>query len=249
MLRDVRAIFFDIGDTLGVRRPAADLQAAAMPRMLELLGSTQSPFAFGEELERRYRAYIAWRQESLIEVCEEELWTRWLLPGLPSETVRPIALELTQLWRNRGGKRVLREDAPSVLRELGRRGYRLGIISNTVSSRETPECLKEYGLADCFSTVLLSCVFGRRKPDPAIFQEAARQAGVEPKECAYVGNRPSRDVAGPRWAGYAMTIILSDSPYVEVATDPFLQPDAVIRDLSKLLEFFAPLQGNAAGSA
>jgi putative hydrolase of the HAD superfamily len=241
MLRDVRAIFFDIGGTLGVRQPDPDLASAALPRMLELLGMEQSPQVFGEELTTRYKAYVRWRHESLIEVCEEELWTRWLLPGLPSEMVRPIAHELTQLWRNRGGKQVLRKDAPTVIRELGRRGYRLGIISNTINSRETPERLKEYGLTDCFSTVLLSCTFGRRKPDPAIFQEAARQAGVEPKECAYIGDRPSRDVAGPRRAGYAMTIILTDAPYVEVATDPFLQSDTVIRDLCELFEFFPPL--------
>ncbi len=243
MLRDIKAIFFDIGDTLAVRQPDVDMATAAVPRMLELLGIAQSPMHLCRELETREAAYKRWRQESLIEVCEEELWTRWLLPDLPPEQTRSIAQELNQLWRNRGGKRVLREGAPAVIRELGRRGYRLGIISNTTSSREGPECLKEHGLTECFPTILLSCVFGRRKPDPEIFREAARQAGVEPKECAYVGDRPSRDVAGPRWAGYAMTIILADSPFVEVATDPFLQADAIIRDLSKLLEYFAPLQG------
>ncbi len=241
MLKNVRAVFFDFGETLGVYQPDPDLEATAVPRMLELLGIAHSPDAFCQELETRHKAYVRWREESLIEVSEQELWTRWLLPDLPPEQTCSVARELTRLWRGRAGKRVLREDAPSTVRELIRRGYVLGIISNTTSPRETPECLKGYGLTDCFTTVLLSCTFGRRKPDPAIFLEAARQAGVQPGCCAYVGDRPSRDIAGPRRAGYAMTIIFAASPYVEVAADPFLEPDLTIRSFSTLLDYFSPL--------
>ncbi len=245
MFRNIRAIFFDIGETLGVRKPDMARQAAAVPRMLDLLGIDQSPETWRQELEMRYEAYVAWRQESLIEVCEQELWARWLLPDLPVERTRAHALELTRLWRSLGGKRDLRDDVPATIRELVNRGYRLGIISNTVTSQETPACLEEHGLSDCFSTILLSCAFGRRKPDPTIFWEAARQVGVQPEWCAYVGDRPSRDVAGPRRAGYALTIMVADSPYVEVSTDPFLEPDIVIHRLAQLLDLFAPISALA----
>ncbi len=131
MLKDVRAVFFDIGETLGVYQPDPDLQTTAINRMIELLGIALSPDVFCQELEVRHKAYVRWREESLIEVGEEELWTRWLLPDLPTERTRTAARELTRLWRGRAGKRALREDAPSTVRELVRRGYVLGIISNT----------------------------------------------------------------------------------------------------------------------
>ena len=50
--------------------------------------------------------------------------------------------------------------------ELFRRGYRLGLVSNTTSSVEVPALLKELEITGCFETVILSTVVGKRKPDP-----------------------------------------------------------------------------------
>ena len=117
---------------------------------------------------------------------------------------------MTHLWHRIWGRRVVCPDARQVVAELARRGYRLGVISNTISARAAPCGLEEYGLADYFQTVILSSTFGRRKPDPLIFLEATRQVGVSPARSAYVGDRPTRDVVGPRRAGFAMTIIINN---------------------------------------
>jgi len=77
------------------------------------------------------------------------------------------------------------------------------------------------------------------KPHPAIFLEATRRAGVNPARSAYVGDRISRDVAGPRRAGFAMAIIIENPRARQEAQDYSLFKAAVvIQELSELLDIF-----------
>lgn len=242
MYRDIEAVFFDMGDTLGIRVADPAAQSHARSQLTALLGTEEPAETLLLRLDERYKVYVRWRQETLIEVSEEELWNRWLLPDSRAPRTRAMAEELTLLWRSCYGRRVLRDDAPSVIAQLRDRGYRLGIVSNTISARETPGCLKEYGLSDCFSTIILSCVSRRRKPDPELFWQATRQSGVRPERSAYLGDRPSRDVIGPRRAKFAMTILYGGSSHGEQADDPVLRPDAIIHTLGELLNLFPARQ-------
>ncbi|OGN89123.1 MAG: hypothetical protein A2Y88_01170, partial [Chloroflexi bacterium RBG_13_48_10] len=170
---------------------------------------------------------------------ESELWTRWLLPEYPAEKISPIATELTFQFRQSMGKRILQPDARQVVFELTERGYRLGIISNVITTREIPDWLEADGLTHYFKSVVLSSVFGRRKPDPEIYWEAARKIGVPPAKCVYVGDNPSRDVVGTRNAGFGMIILLMDPD--EVEKDPPAgenKPDVIIHEFKQLLELF-----------
>jgi FMN phosphatase YigB (HAD superfamily) len=177
----------------------------------------------------------------LLEASEKELWTRWMLPDWPPEKIAPLSGELTFLYRQTMGHRFAQPDAKEVVIELTRRGYRLGILSNTITEREIPEWLEEDGLRQYFPTVVLSSIFGRRKPGPEIYWEAARQAGVAPAQAAYVADNPSRDVPGSRRAGFGMIIIMGEPE--ELAKKDLTgenEPDQVIHTLSDLLAIFPP---------
>ena len=239
MTEGIEAIFFDMGTTLRTRVADEELRRQAVEQMMALLGEKEAPEAFYQRLTERFMAYRQWAQETLIEAPEKEIWTRWVLPDRPLEQIEPLAEQLTHLWRGTQGRRVVRPDARLVVAELARRGYRLGVISNTISARAVPRGLEEYGLANYFQTVILSSTFGRRKPDPAIFLEATRQVGVSPARSAYVGDQISRDVVGPRQAGFAMAIII-DNPRArkEMQAQLLFKPDVVIQALSDLLDIF-----------
>lgn len=91
-------------------------------------------------------------------------------------------------------------DAMNVLRELRRRGYRLGVITNgpdEVQSRK----ITALGLSELVDTILISGREGVHKPDPAIFHRAASRLGVESGRCLFVGDNPRSDVAGADAAG------------------------------------------------
>ncbi len=238
MAQNIEAIFFDIGDTLRQRVPDPTLQAHASEELLALVQPTQPPETFFGRLGRGYGEYKKWRQETLIEVTEKELWTQWLLPNDQPERIAPLAERLTNLFRLRGGRAVWRPGAEHVIRELHARRYTLGIISNTISSCETPQALEQADLARYFVVTILSTSFGKRKPDPQVFVHAARVANVPPDRCAYVGDRPSRDVLGCKRAGFALSIVIEGADHPDESEEDFLKPDLAIRELTDLLNIF-----------
>jgi FMN phosphatase YigB (HAD superfamily)/sugar phosphate isomerase/epimerase len=130
-----------------------------------------------------------------------------------------------------------------VVLELFRRGYRLGLVSNTTSSVEVPALLKELEITGCFETVLVSSVIGKRKPDPAILLDASQRMGVAPERCAYIGDRMDRPVAAARKAGFSEVVILHDprQPKTNGIATGNLAPDHSIKNLKQLLDLFPPL--------
>ena len=243
MNHDIEAIFLDVGNTLRILVKDEPHQAQAKQQLATLVGAQEPPETFFERLDARYRTYRKWAFETLIEASEKELWTRWLLPDFPADQIAPLAGELTFLFRQSMGRRVLQPDAKQVVAELSKRGYCLGIISNVITETEIPDWLEADGLTPYFKAVLLSSVFGRRKPDPAIYLEATRRAGVAPARSAYVGDNPVRDVLGTRQAGFGMVIIMMEPG--ELEKEPPTgesKPDLIIYEFSELLDIFPARQ-------
>jgi FMN phosphatase YigB (HAD superfamily) len=141
------------------------------------------------------------------------------------------------------GRRVVVDDGREVVEELQKRGYILGIISNLIGTREIPEWLEAENFKPYFKSVVLSSVVGIRKPDPAIYLEAARRAGVEPSRCAYVGDNLKRDVTGTRAAGFGMIIILIEpKKLAEETVTSENRPDLIIHQFKELLNVFPVLE-------
>jgi len=239
MNHSIEAIFIDVGNTLRILVEDENFQAQARLKIATLVGTNESPEVFCKQLDLRYKVYRKWAFETLNEASEKELWTRWMLSDWPIDKIAPISGELTFLYRQTMGRRFANPDAKKVVVELTKRGYRLGILSNTITEREIPQWLEEDGLSQYFPTVILSSVFGRRKPGPEIYLEAARQAGVDPVHAAYIGDNPSRDVLGSRRAGFGMVIIMIEPAEMEkkdLTGDN--KPDLIIHKLSELLDIF-----------
>jgi putative hydrolase of the HAD superfamily len=239
MNHDIEVIFIDVGNTLRVLVEDEPYQAQARKQIATLVGAQESPESFCERLDERYKVYRKWAFETLLEASERELWTRWMLPDWPPDKIAPLSGELTFLYRQTMGRRFAQPDAKQVVIELTKRGYRLGILSNTITEREIPQWLEEDGLSQYFPTVVLSSIFGRRKPGPEIYREAARRAGVDPARAAYVADNPSRDVPGSRRAGFGMIILMLEP--AELGKKDLTgenKPDLVIHKLSELLDIF-----------
>jgi len=243
MSQKIDAIFLDTGNTLRVVVKDPVFQNAARKKLTQLVGAEEAPDPFCDKLAKRYEDYKKWTKEKVVQVSEVEMWTRWMLPDFPTEKVASQAGKLTRLWMNQIGRREMRPDAKPTILELHKRGYILGIIANSISETEIPDWLKEDGLEKYFKTVVLSAVFMRRKPDPYIYIEAARLAGVNPGNCAYIGDNPNRDIEGAKLAGYAKVIImLEQDTFKKEPPKSKYHPDAIIGELGNLLNFFPPLE-------
>lgn len=241
MTKHIEAILFDMGGTLRftVKKDTAEKEVA-IRQIIELLGADAPVDEFAKLLKAHSKAYKSWAEQTLIELNEEELWTQWMLPEWPAEKIRPIAIQLNEMYRNAFGKYFIFPDTYEVVLELYRRGYRLGLVSNTTSSVEVPNVLNDLRLTGCFEVVILSAVVGKRKPDPDILLSAAERMGISPEKCAYIGNQPKKDVAAARKAGFSMTAIIRDpgkQPDIH-DDDPLLVPDQVIGNIKDLLNIF-----------
>ncbi len=251
MTFSIKAILFDIGGTLRVTKPGEGRDLSKVEEIIHSLDETTPVEDFIARIRKGEKSYRRWCKPNYIELNEEELWTRFLLPEYPQEFVRANAIRFNQLWRESRRKYVL-PDMADTMRTLASRGYRLGLISNTTSTVEGYQLLEETGLKDLFSCVLLSAEFGRRKPHPSLFIEAARRVEVDPRECAYVGDRPSRDLIGARQANYGAAVIINTEGYTldEYDSDDYdpekdshlgIKADHFIRRLSDLRDIFQPV--------
>ena len=233
--------------TLREREPHQPTRLAATRRLLDLLEKDDLPETFWEELSRRFKSYGLWAQEKQLQLSEREIWTCWILPEFPVGQIGPVAAELTLAWSGRKGRLVPKPNAGETLEELKRRGYRLGMISNSLSTLDIPRSLEAYGWNRLFDAVVLSAQVKWRKPSIEIYRVATRRMKVKPSRCAYIGNRIQKDIVGCKQAGFALGILLAaeDGPIAEYQDLP-VTTDLTIRRLGDLLDIFpAKLQAHS----
>lgn len=243
----IQAIVFDIGGTLRTGHKNEGCEQRQISLLQSILGETGDPGEFLLKIHAHEKKYREWCKNSLVELTEADLWTKFMLPDYAPEFIRENAVKLNQVWRDSRTKTLL-PDAVQMIKTLADRGYALGIISNTTSSVEVPKLLEENGIANLFSSVILSTVFGRRKPHLSLFLACSREMGVLPENCAYVGDSLSRDLIGPRQAGFGEVIIINAPGYQQDEFDPDdehrketlteMKPDFKIRRLDDLLNIF-----------
>jgi putative hydrolase of the HAD superfamily len=78
--------------------------------------------------------------------------------------------------------------------------HRLGIISNGNTEQQTKK-LCQTGIAERFDIVVISEDIGVSKPEPGIFLSACRRAGVEARQCNYVGDSLQNDALAAEVVG------------------------------------------------
>ena len=239
---EIEAIFLDVGNTLRIVVEDPEFMAQAKKDLMALLDAKETPEEFFAVLDKNWKAYRNQSKATLVEASEKELWSKWLLPHYPADKIGPLAGKLTRLWRDHDGRRVPREDAKATIIELNRRGYKLGIIANTITETEIPDWMEDDGVKEYFKVVVLSSKVALRKPNPEIYLLAARLMGVEPAKCAYLGDNPIRDVEGTRAAGYGMMILFEEP--ATIAKEPeakvVIKPDHIVRSCTEMLDIFPP---------
>lgn len=98
------------------------------------------------------------------------------------------------------GERARLREAEEPLRRLADR-HLLAVVSNNIGNVE--KILRDTGLRTYFAVVVDSAVCGYRKPDPRIFADCQRQAGVrDPRRCWHLGDEWRKDVVGAQSAGW-----------------------------------------------
>ena len=119
---------------------------------------------------------------------------------------------------------------------LRERGIRVGVLSNTIWSRDYHRGVFERdGVLDLIDADVYSSEIAWTKPHSQAFLAAAAALGVEPAEAVYVGDRPFEDVHGSQVAGMrAIWVPHSKIPVAQqVSVD--VTPDGVAHELLDIL--------------
>ncbi len=150
-----------------------------------------------------------------------------------TEKLDERASHMQALWTDiiAANPHTLKPDAKETLEQLKHRGYSLAVSSNW---RDPRELLNSYGIYDMFQSIQFSIVPGYCKPAPYMLIQNAREMGVNPLKCAFIGDDIKRDVPAAKRAGMHPILIVNKTRE--------LPPDdegiTVIHELNELLELF-----------
>ena len=229
----IKVVLFDIGGTLVQKLNHDSRDPEIVSEILHFLNLEESPESFIQKLIQREKEYKDWAYRSLDELSFSERWSKYLLPEFPAEFITEHANQLQAWWGESRGKRWISPATSQVLHKLKERGYQLGTVSHT-----SPKYLEKAGIKDLFDVTLQAADFGKRKPHPSPFIAAAQALGVRPEECAYVGNRPSRDLIGAREAGIGMVIMIESQAELREENPCPMHADVTVSSVEEILAHF-----------
>lgn len=232
----IRGVFFDLGGTLRIAEEVPEHIEKAKARMAQLAGWEDTQ-AFYSMVEERYAPYRDWALTENKESGDYELWAKWLLPELDEEKLREICHEITFQYRQAKGLRHVVDGGVEVIRELKRRGYKLGIISNLIGENEIYDWLRDDGLEEYFNAVVLSSVCHIRKPDPEMYRMGCRELGLREEECASVADNLNRDITGAKAAGIGANILfISPEKLAKKTITDENRPDYIVHKFLDILD-------------
>ena len=94
---------------------------------------------------------------------------------------------------------VIPPESLALLKELKRRGLKIGLITNTFSDER--DFIRASELFPFFDEAFISYEKGLSKPDPAIYLGMTEALGLKPEECLYVGDGGSKELYAARDVG------------------------------------------------
>ena len=200
LLNAVRAVIFDVGNTLAM--PDWQRISAIVTQHCDLKLDEQ-------DLHARFCSVLREAdgdRDFLSALAGKTIQTGWHFRrvyeelGLDKSQLDCLARELDHAHLARHLWSKLNGDAVPVLKKLRRQGMRLAAISNSEDGR-VEELLILIGLTQYLDLYVDSYLIGFTKPDPRIFLRTVEKLGVEPREAVYVGDSFTQDVIGAREAG------------------------------------------------
>ena len=221
----IKAVFFDLYHTLvRYEPPREELQAKA----LKDFGIEVNPEILRRPLvaadEFIYQEIAQYPLSKRSEQDKMALWVQYqevLLKEAGIKADEKLVFGLLGKMQQMEMKLVPFDDVVPALTDLKDRGLILGLISNV--ERDMTSFLDDTGLQSLLQVVVTSLDAGFSKPQPEIFQEALKQAGVKASEAIYVGDQYQVDVGGANKAGMKGILLDRGDYFVEVTDCPRIQ--------------------------
>ena len=209
----VEAVIFDLDNTLLDRE-------ALFLRVAEAFYDEYLAARHSVTRDEAVELMVRWDEDGYgVRQAMRRRWlSEWPDTGLDEESLAT--------WYGSAMDRLVEPDAEVnvFLTQLNERGMPWGIVTNGDTSRQRGKC-KGSGLDRLAPFVIVSEEAGYEKPDPRIFGDALRAAGLTaPERTLFVGDSPTADIDGAKRFGMQAAWIRRGRDY---PTD-LLPPDHVI---------------------
>ncbi len=227
----ITTVLLDFYNTLYAAHDWFELEVRGLPvailRHLESDGIRFTPSQI-ESARQEYRRVRGEVESRGFEVSAEE-WVTRALQGAQID----VPLNLRELV-----ERLISESyrpgcempgAVECVRQLAAEGYKLGIVSNALSTSFIRMSLVGSGIEDCFVGIFGSAEVGYYKSNPRLYEEALRVLGCHSQHTVMVGDNWKYDIQAAKAAGLRTVWYSSDGsgPVGDEA-------DMVIRQLIQL---------------
>jgi len=235
--QDVDAILFDVGKTLYRGKNRLSRASLLTRRALEQAGVFHHHLQ-DEDIIAAYRQATAVVRARYADTYfvkggprrPRSLWlghNRQVLDFLNIENPR-VADLIERQWEGCAPPLRPQPHVHAVLKTLSKRGYRLGVLSNTYRNHRL--IFKDHGLDHFFELWILSFEVNLWKPNPGIFTLACDTLGLPAERVAYVGDKYDVDIE-PAYALGMRSVLLEPErpPPEEMPSDV-----EVIRSLTEL---------------
>lgn len=227
----IKAVFFDLYHTLVTYDPPQEeLEAGALqelgvdvpPAALRGPILTADEFIYNE-IARHPLSRRSQEEKLALYMQYQETVLREAAVLYDTKLVMALLGKMQQTQMNL----VLFDDVAPTLTELKKRGLILGLISNI--EQDTNKTLTRLGLPSWLKIIVTSQDAGANKPQPEIYLEALKRAGVQASEAFYIGDQYRVDVLGANGAGMKGILLDRHNHYQKIKECPR------IRNLNEVL--------------
>jgi putative hydrolase of the HAD superfamily len=224
--RVTRAVFFDVDFTLIY--PGPTFQADGYRRACAAHGIDVDPARFDDATAAS--SFILDEVED--QIYNHDLFVHYTASiiehmGGRGEQVIDVAREIYEQW-SVNHHFELYDDVAPVLSTLSRRGFTVGVISN--SHRSLEAFCEHFSLAGLISVAVSSAEHGYMKPHRSIFDAALQKAGVTAAHAMMVGDSLKHDIEGALAVGMR-GVLLRRSGETPARLPPDLPVIATLIDL------------------
>ena len=144
----IQAVFFDIGGTVHTQDATPESDRDYIRRLwcflhMNHIYTAETPEQLLEHINAGAKAYKSYTEQELIELPPDVIWQKFFLKDfdIPAEKLAGLGEELCYMFDRYRKHIVKREGLKETLEALRQRGYRLGVISNIMSTTFVPRIL------------------------------------------------------------------------------------------------------------
>jgi len=222
-VKKIKAVLFDLGNTLVYMRPEKTLQ-----KILKANGIVKSIAEVKEAMIKGNREFDIEKHRNL---SAHEFYTQWNIVELKHLGItdkvkaRKLAEEVDYQWF-KFAKVYVYSDVLETLKKLKQLGLKLGLITGGYEE-DIAEILPKAGFENFFDICVGVNTTGERKPHSSAFEFALKQLDVKPQETIFVGDQLEADYFGAKKVGMKALLIQREG-----------KPVTGVRTITSLKEIF-----------